>query len=581
MADYYSILKKTVSGLPANTAENRKLVYSKARTAIDRQLRGITPPPSDEAISRQMGALEAAIEQIEAENEISSPPPPATAAAMQTPPAATQGVEARPVIPAPPQRQAFETAAAAQIVPQVAEAAQPRPETRPESRPEARSEPRADARPERNDPAFDAPRPAAGYQPQPPVTPAPPQPRQAPPQARAGQPPQPNVRPGQPPRPAGAVTPRRGEPPPYDSSLDAIGDVDRPIKLRGAQTVGARPEESGKSSALTTIIVLLVILGLFAGGGYALWRNKEPLMAALGIGASQLSAPQEETASPPAPDEAEGTVKEEARLGQDGETQAPAPDANTDTAEDETPPEGTVDEPVATPPAEESAAETAPAETAPAETPEVTPVEPAGQAQTPPADTTAQAQPESQVAPTGIAQKAYLYEEGASGAGATRDNAAVIWSLDQQPPAEGQPPEPVIKGRLEVPGRGLVMDIVIKRNIDAALSASHIIELYFQAPPDFSGGSIDNVARFVMKANEQARGEGLVAVPVKIDTGYFLIALNNLETATATNKRLLINSSWIDIPLGYTTGRRALVTLEKGAIGDKVFRDAFADWDKR
>jgi hypothetical protein len=70
-------------------------------------------------------------------------------------------------------------------------------------------------------------------------------------------------------------------------------------------------------------------------------------------------------------------------------------------------------------------------------------------------------------------------------------------------------------------------------------------------------------------------------VPVKIDTGYFLIALNNLETATATNKRLLIDSSWIDIPLGYTTGRRALVTLEKGAIGDKVFRDAFADWDKR
>ncbi len=43
-----------------------------------------------------------------------------------------------------------------------------------------------------------------------------------------------------------------------------------------------------------------------------------------------------------------------------------------------------------------------------------------------------------------------------------------------------------------------------------------------------------------MKANEQARGEGLVAVPVKIDAGYFLIALNNLEQAAATNKRLLL-----------------------------------------
>ena len=84
-----------------------------------------------------------------------------------------------------------------------------------------------------------------------------------------------------------------------------------------------------------------------------------------------------------------------------------------------------------------------------------------------------------------------------------------------------------------------------------------------------------------MKSNEQARGEGLVAVPAKIDTGYFLIALNNLEQAEETNRKLLLDSEWIDIPLGYTSGRRALVTLEKGAIGDKVFNDAFADWDKR
>ena len=48
----------------------------------------------------------------------------------------------------------------------------------------------------------------------------------------------------------------------------------------------------------------------------------------------------------------------------------------------------------------------------------------------------------------------------------------------------------------------------------------------------------------------------------------------------ATNKRLLTESSWIDIPLGYTTKRRALVTLEKGAIGDSVFKEAFAAWDK-
>lgn len=192
---------------------------------------------------------------------------------------------------------------------------------------------------------------------------------------------------------------------------------------------------------------------------------------------------------------------------------------------------------------------------------------------------TAQAEAEASVPVIG--QKAFLYEEGIGNTAATRDNAAIVWSIDRAPPADGQPDEPVIRGQLEVPGRGLNMDLTIKRNTDEALSASHIIELEFTAPPDFSGGSIDTLARFVMKSNEQSRGEPLIAVPVKINTGYFMIALNNLEQARESNKKLLLESNWIDIPLGYTTGRRALVTLEKGAIGDQVFREAFEDWDNR
>jgi hypothetical protein len=322
----------------------------------------------------------------------------------------------------------------------------------------------------------------------------------------------------------------------------------------------------------------------------------DSLLALVGMGGTPAQteiAAQPDTTAPatesaPAAD-AGAAPKEEARLGGN------AADA-TDTAEDGTPPAD------ATP--SQTQGETQPAQdgqealpgttaeqpadaTAQAGAPQVRPVEetaqPGTEAAQAPADATA-TQPAAetgQTATPAIAQKAYLYEEGAAGSGATRDEAAIVWSIEQVSPADGLPPEPVIKGRLEVPGRGLVMDMTIKRNVDEALPASHIIELIFEAPPDFSGGNIENVARFVMKSNEQARGEGLVAVPAKIDTGYFLIALNNLEQAMATNKRLLVESSWIDIPLGYTTKRRALVTLEKGAIGDSVFKEAFADWDKR
>ena len=188
---------------------------------------------------------------------------------------------------------------------------------------------------------------------------------------------------------------------------------------------------------------------------------------------------------------------------------------------------------------------------------------------------TTTSQPTTSTAPA-VAQQAYLYEEGPSGGDASRDNSAIIWSISRDIDGEA-----VINGKLDVPGRSMTMNIAIKRNTDASLPASHIIELAFQLPSDFSGGNISNVARFVMKSSEKARGEGLVAVPAKISDGNFLMALNNLDQAIATNRKLLLESSWIDVPLVYTTGRRALVTLEKGAIGTKIFRDAFADWDAR
>jgi hypothetical protein len=557
MADYYSILSRTVSGLPANTAENRKLVYAKARAAIDRQLRAINPPPTDDAIARQMEALEAAIERIESENLAAAAP----IAPQRSAPAALPA-EARPAAPAqqrPPMREQV-----------------PAPQRPAAAAPQAAQRPLAgSSQPVRNV----APEAFPGQRPQQQAAPRPIQPAQ-------------QVQPM--PRPAAP----RSEPPPYDSSLDAVADVDRSARPRPSPQTRRRSTidpPARSSSALTMVVVTLLILGLIAGGGYALWRNSGSLLALVGMGGdtAQPAQPAADAAGEPTTGQGETANADAANGKQDARLGGDAADA-TDTAEDGTPPPDTAAAQQAGEQAQADASTQLPlpgteaaasAEAvAPAEAPQVRPVEDPAASGTQVAAAPAQPDPaasEGQAAAApAIGQKAYLYEEGAAGSGATRDDAAVVWSLEQLPPADGLPPEPVIKGKVEVPGRGLVMDITIKRNVDEALPASHIIELYFEAPPDFSGGNIENVARFVMKASEQARGEGLVAVPAKIDTGYFLIALNNLEQAMATNKRLLIESSWIDIPLGYTTKRRALVTLEKGAIGDNVFKEAFAVWDK-
>jgi hypothetical protein len=390
--------------------------------------------------------------------------------------------------------------------------------------------------------------------------------------------------------------------------LDELDDYDR--SSQGRQRVSALGQEKRRGGWFVTLVVSLVVLAILAAGGYAMWRNKDALLATLGL--ADMMAPKQasdataEMGTGEEPATSPGAIdgKEDVRLNQNGETVAgqPSEEVPAKPIRDAgktapAPAEPATGEPVAGEPAagapipgtNESAPQ-APETPASEQPAQVNPVGQNGEGGTTGEGTGVQQGTTGDEAPAtsgqaesppAIAQKAYLYEEGGAGAGATRDNAAIVWSLEEQSPGDGLPPEAVIHGQFDVPGRGLVMNLTIRRNVDEALPASHIIELRFDTPADFSGGEIDNVARFVMKSSEQARGEGLIAVPAKIDAGYFLIALNNLAQAQETNRKLLTESTWIDIPIGYTSGRRALVTLEKGAIGEKVFKEAFADWDKR
>jgi hypothetical protein len=44
------------------------------------------------------------------------------------------------------------------------------------------------------------------------------------------------------------------------------------------------------------------------------------------------------------------------------------------------------------------------------------------------------------------------------------------------------------------------------------------------------------------------------------------------------NNELLKEQSWIDIPVVYGDGKRAIIAVEKGAPGERAFNDAFAAW---
>ena len=67
MADYVSILKRTLDGLGSGaTPALRERVYGRARDAVRRQLDGMVPPPADDVKARQLEQLEAAVAEVEA-----------------------------------------------------------------------------------------------------------------------------------------------------------------------------------------------------------------------------------------------------------------------------------------------------------------------------------------------------------------------------------------------------------------------------------------------------------------------------------------------------------------------------------
>ncbi len=183
-------------------------------------------------------------------------------------------------------------------------------------------------------------------------------------------------------------------------------------------------------------------------------------------------------------------------------------------------------------------------------------------------------------APTAVVnQAAFLYEENVdTSKGTDAFRGKVTWRLDVDSNRQGAGPEKVIQGLVEIPERGLKMLLTIRRNTDTALPASHTVELLFDVAADFVHGSVESVAGIRMKPSDQANGLPLVGASARITAGYFLIGLSAVGADRERNVVLLRDRPWIDVPVLYRNGRRAVIALEKGIPGEKVFQEAFTNW---
>lgn len=177
-----------------------------------------------------------------------------------------------------------------------------------------------------------------------------------------------------------------------------------------------------------------------------------------------------------------------------------------------------------------------------------------------------------------VAQKVVLYDEDPSDPKGKRYVGSAVWRTETVSPGPGLAPELAIRADVEIPERRMRMTWSLRRNTDKALPASHTIEIMFTLPADFTEGGIGNVPGVLMKQNEEARGVPLAGLAVKVTNGYFLIGLSAVGIDLQRNIQLLKERDWFDIPIVYTSGKRAILAIEKGAPGARAFEEAFRAW---
>ena len=177
-----------------------------------------------------------------------------------------------------------------------------------------------------------------------------------------------------------------------------------------------------------------------------------------------------------------------------------------------------------------------------------------------------------------VAQKVVLYEEDQSNPNGMQFVGSAVWRTERVPPGAGQKPDVVVRAEIEIPEQKVSVRWSLRRNDDKQGPASHTIEIMFTLPPDFSHGGISNIPGVLMKQGETTRGVPLNGIGIKVTANVFLIGLSSVDAEMQRNLQLLKERSWFDIPVVYGDGKRAIIAIEKGTPGERVFTEAFAAW---
>lgn len=318
----------------------------------------------------------------------------------------------------------------------------------------------------------------------------------------------------------------------------------------------ARAEDERRGLGAVTIFLIVFAVLLIGAGGAGFWAWREGFIDLDQMFGRGAPATQQSEISSPTPTE---TATDTPATGP-GNTATPA-ESDTPTAE-----LGTEDR---------LGTDTA---AAPAELSRLVPAAPEDRLgtdqQTAATDAT---QAAASVDPASLAgSQSLLLEASDSGTtGAVPFSGTVEWSKGTD-----EMGLPTLIGKANIPARNLAVDVLIRKNSDASLPASHLMEVNFRVTDSFIGGSIAGLPGVLLKNEELVQGTPLVGASARVVGNSFLFALSASPADITANSSLLTSRKWMDLALIYATGKRAIITLEKDAAAETMFTEVVGEWTK-
>ncbi len=377
-------------------------------------------------------------------------------------------------------------------------------------------------------------------------------------------------------RHARAESPAGAEPPPpVPRALEPAIPASRRRAAGRSEPVEAT-DRTPRRARWPALLLAVLIVAVIAGAGAFAWSKRTVIGEIIALLENPKPAsivkpiPPAVSASPSAPNDAGNQA--DGGASPPSKPVVPAPTRETDAAAAPAAP---------APPDAAAASPPGPAGSKPeASAASANPAPAAGSLAGPPAPAPAAASDDAAAddnsgAGTADAGNATLHEEVTSGSGATDHaiKAVVSWRFVQNADYG-----PSVEADLLVPERHMKIRLTIHKNTDAALPASHLVEVSFATPADLPGKGIERVGHIFMKSAADVQGKPLAGASVKVADGLFWIALSAADNDVTTNLTLLRQQDWIDIPFSYTTGQRAILTFEKGTAGDQVLQKALSAW---